>query len=560
MNRKIAAIIISLICLALIGLMVVQLSLLNQTAQMQIQTFRSNVNNALSSIVQKLENREFSSIVFKLSEYGTESQPRMLVYALNAQDTLVKRNNKLCVTPTELDSDIRIADNRLTFHLDEPKQVEICVLDSNSRVVNCLVDTVKSAGKHEVDLGDSICDSNLQLKMVVDGIVRIIPLDLSTNLRTVVDSSVVDFRRIMVEKIISEVSKAQPESIEERIDAVLLDSLTHVTLQENGIHLDYAYGISASDKDSLMLTNSDRWSQKMLQSEFRTRLFPHDVRVGNNDLILYFPDQAKLLFQHMGFSGLISLLFILVIAVCFILVFRTVFQQKKFYMLLVDFINNMTHEFKTPISTISLASETITKPVVIKDAKKIIRYGEMIKDESSRMRKQVEKILEMAALEKGEFELNIGSLSVHEIIQNAVDKFSLTIEKMNGSIQTRLNAENDTIAGDAVHLANVIFNLFDNGVKYSPEKPIVVIKTQNDNERLIITFQDNGIGIKPDDLKKIFDKYYRVPTGNLHDVKGFGLGLSYVKLIVEAFGGQVKVNTELGKGSEFIVDLPLMLT
>jgi two-component system phosphate regulon sensor histidine kinase PhoR len=263
------------------------------------------------------------------------------------------------------------------------------------------------------------------------------------------------------------------------------------------------------------------------------------------------------LFKQLGLSAFSTLFFIAVIVFCFIYVIRAIFAQRRISRVLVNFINNMTHEFKTPISTIFLASEALTKPAVLKEKSRLKRYGKIIQDESSRMRDQVEKILEMAALEEGDFEFNITSVDVHELIREAVDGFSLAVEKRNGILSVELGAGSHLIEGDAVHVRDVIHNLLDNAMKYTRENPEIVISTTNDADWIQLAIQDNGIGLRPEEQKRVFDKYYRVPTGNVHDVKGFGLGLNYVKLIVEGHKGTVSVKSEPGRGSVFTITLPL---
>jgi two-component system phosphate regulon sensor histidine kinase PhoR len=241
---------------------------------------------------------------------------------------------------------------------------------------------------------------------------------------------------------------------------------------------------------------------------------------------------------------------------CFTYVLRLIFEQKRFSKLLTDFINNMTHEFKTPISTISLASETLTNATILKDEQRVQRYGQIIRDESFRMRRQVEKILQMAILEEGDYEYTFSAVNVHELIQKVVQNFTVKIEQLKGEITTHLTATHPVIEADPVHLENIIHNLLDNAIKYTQRHPVIRLQTAQLAGQIQITLEDNGIGIRPEDQKLVFEKYYRVPTGNVHDVKGFGLGLSYVKLIVEAHGGTIQLSSKPGKGSKFTIHLP----
>jgi len=279
--------------------------------------------------------------------------------------------------------------------------------------------------------------------------------------------------------------------------------------------------------------------------------------VEKNNIAFYFPKQTLYILGQIGMSAFLTFLFISIIIFCFIYVIRTIFKQKQFSKSLTDFINNMTHEFKTPISTIALTSETLINPAILNNEKRIKKYGQIIWDESTRMRGQVEKILQMAALEEGDFELNLSKVNVHDLINNAVDKFIVTVEKRGGSIIANLSADKFDVNADNVHFENIIHNLVDNAIKYTKQTPQIKISTENIGERIKISVKDNGTGIKSEDQKHVFEKYYRVSTGNVHDVKGFGLGLSYVKLIVEAHQGEIFLTSELGNGSTFEVILPL---
>jgi two-component system, OmpR family, phosphate regulon sensor histidine kinase PhoR len=221
-----------------------------------------------------------------------------------------------------------------------------------------------------------------------------------------------------------------------------------------------------------------------------------------------------------------------------------------------DFINNMTHEFKTPIATISLAADSIGSPMIMNHPDKIKRFVDIIRQENRRMNSQVERVLQMALIDKNDFQLNLGELNLHEIIGQAVDNFSLQVEKREGALHTDLQATRPIIEGDATHIASIIHNLLDNANKYSPEQPDITIRTRNVPMGVEISIEDKGIGISKEARKYIFDKFYRVHTGNIHDVKGFGLGLSYVKAIMTAHKGLVDVKSEPGNGSTFILTFP----
>lgn len=253
---------------------------------------------------------------------------------------------------------------------------------------------------------------------------------------------------------------------------------------------------------------------------------------------------------------MVSGMVIIILMFSFYYFIATIVRQKKLSTIKNDFISNMTHEFKTPISTISLASEMLGDDSVVKTPEKQARFLKMIKDENKRLSVLVESILQTAILDKGEFKLKLNELDLHEIINTAINNTHLLIDQRGGKITTMLNATKTKFQADRVHLTNIVFNLIDNAVKYSKDCPEISLSTENTEAGINIYIKDNGIGISKENQRKIFDKFYRVPTGNVHNVKGFGLGLSYVQAVVQKHGGEISVQSELGKGSTFKVYLP----
>jgi two-component system, OmpR family, phosphate regulon sensor histidine kinase PhoR len=255
-----------------------------------------------------------------------------------------------------------------------------------------------------------------------------------------------------------------------------------------------------------------------------------------------------------------SILFTSIILFCFAYTIQVIFRQKKVSEMKNDFINNMTHEFKTPIATISLATDAITSPLILGHSEKLKRFASIIKLENKRMNNQVEKVLQMALVDKEEFNLKLTDVNLHEVIGRAVENISLQVEKKGGVVQTDLKASKQIVEADLTHVSNIINNLLDNANKYSPEKPEIFIHTRNGVNGVEVIIKDKGIGISKEAKKHIFDKFYRVHTGNLHDVKGFGLGLSYVKALMTAHKGRIEVKSELGKGSSFSLFFPFRVT
>jgi len=277
-------------------------------------------------------------------------------------------------------------------------------------------------------------------------------------------------------------------------------------------------------------------------------------------LIVVISDLQNFVLRSLGWMIVGALVFTLTIITAFYLTVRALLRQKKLSEIKSDFINNMTHELKTPLATISLAVDAIRNPKVTGDPEKLHYFSGIIKDENKRMNKQVETILQAAMLDKQEVQLQLKPLHVHTVIEDILDNFRLQLDERGGSAQLTLSAANDTISGDEVHFTNLLSNLVDNAIKYSREDvpPRISIHTSLQSRDLRITIEDNGIGMNRETLSRIFEKFYRAHTGNVHNVKGFGLGLSYVKSMTEAHGGRIQAESTPGKGSKFTLDFPLI--
>ncbi|MFD2035803.1 sensor histidine kinase [Belliella marina] len=295
---------------------------------------------------------------------------------------------------------------------------------------------------------------------------------------------------------------------------------------------------------------------KLIKEGQQARLFPSDIIGKENYLLIHFPNKRLFVLQQIWLPVLSSLLFIGIIIFCFIYAIRVIIKQKNLSEIKNDFINNMTHEFKTPIATVSLAIEALQDPELANKDTFRNRYLSIIKDENKRLGTQVEKVLQSATLDKKDFKLKIEQINIRELLESVKKQFELQIENKGGEIKLVNKLKDTYLEGDFFHISHMINNLLDNANKYAKENPIIIIKTWDKADEVYISIEDNGIGMSKDAVKKIFDKFYRVPTGNLHDVKGFGLGLSYVKTMLEAHHGEIQVNSEPGKGSIFTLKLP----
>lgn len=346
-----------------------------------------------------------------------------------------------------------------------------------------------------------------------------------------------------------------PQSIKERINPEYLDKMIHKALLNNGIDLDYEYAVLADNLDIAM--TSDQYSPDGNHDYYSAELFPDDLFNNTGYISLYFPGQKNFIFKSLGFMTISSVILTLLVILSFIITMYIIFRQKRLSEIKNDFINNMTHELKTPISTISLASQMINDSSIPAESKNMSNISRIIEDESKRLGYQVEKVLQMAIFDKGKIKLKLKLTDINDLIFSVINNFTIQVDKLGGSITGELNAPDSQLKIDTVHFTNVVSNLIDNAVKYSRGKPEIKVSTENRNGKLLIRVKDNGIGIKKEDQKRIFEKFYRVPTGNIHNVKGFGLGLSYVKKIVEEHQGTITLQSEINKGTEFEISLPM---
>ncbi|WP_426292583.1 sensor histidine kinase [Dyadobacter endophyticus] len=353
--------------------------------------------------------------------------------------------------------------------------------------------------------------------------------------------------------------------IEQRVNRFLLDTLLKRQLIQNGVTLPYEFAVRGAvpgkSSDSLIFSTVSMRPGEWEERSYKASLFPNETFGTQNALYVFFPDQQRYILSNMGvmFGG--SGILIIVIMACFYMAVTTILRQKKLSDIKNDFINNMTHEFKTPISTIALAAEMAheNSASLMETSKgaRLDRYLGIIREENKRLGTHVEKVLQMALLDKGHVKLKITETNIHDLIGAALNGQSVQIEQKEGEVDLNFDAEEDVVAADEVHISNILNNLIDNAIKYSPEKLHLTINTKNENGGIAISITDKGIGMSREQQQRVFDTFYRVPTGNVHDVKGFGLGLSYVKKMVEAHEGTVRLQSKPGEGSTFTIWLPV---
>ncbi len=350
----------------------------------------------------------------------------------------------------------------------------------------------------------------------------------------------------------------EPLTMFDIVDSSVLDSLIQKEFSCLKINKDYVYGVFHSEHNKFVMGPFKGYEAELLDTPFVVSL---SCLCKSDPYLLgvYFPFQRSMIINKIIIWLILSILFILFLISAFSFSIWSLFRQKKLSQMKSDFVNNMTHEFKTPISTISLASEMLLRPAVNESSEKTIRYAHIIFDENIRLKNQVEQVLNIAVLDKGDFKFRRKELDVHRVLNEVLKGFQLIIKERDGMINRHFDASEHLFFADKLHLTNSFNNLIDNANRYSPGSPEITVSTKNVNGGLLISIKDEGMGISVDNQKHIFKKLFRVPTGNIHNVKGFGLGLYYVKTVVEAHGGTINLKSELNRGSQFEIYFPLNL-
>jgi len=339
----------------------------------------------------------------------------------------------------------------------------------------------------------------------------------------------------------------------------ILDSLIKLHLNIRGVDTRFEFCIYKPERQEFLMERSPDYRKELIEKGSAFILFQADIYTSPEYLLVYFPHEKQFLLTELWGMLLISIILIIVIVSSFTYTITIIFRQKRLSEMKNDFINNMTHEFKTPISTISLACEALSDKEIRHSAEFLDNYITMISEENKRLAGMAEKILQTAVIDKGQLKMNKEQIDLHAIITDVIKNLRIQVEIKDGEIKRRFKATKSQIEGDRVHVTNLVYNLLDNANKYSPKKPLIRIITENVSNGIVLTIEDNGIGIGKNEQKKIFEKLYRVPTGNIHEVRGFGLGLNYVKAIVEEHHGKINLESEVNKGSKFKVFLPFKI-
>lgn len=365
-------------------------------------------------------------------------------------------------------------------------------------------------------------------------------------------------KAVLVNDIVNELAFISiNRDLNDRVNFHTLDSIVRSELRQHGIHTPVITDIIDSRTGNLTINNSSNLREEIYESSYRISLFPNTYLLDSDYLVLFFPERSTFILQSMWEIVTLSILTILILAGLIYISLSTIFKQKKLSRVKNDFINNMTHELKTPISTISLACEALNDKSVTLPYERRQSFIKMIDVENKRLSTLVDNVLKSAVWDSAEFKLKKSAFSLNEVVKEVANSFKIQIEKKGGKLVVDFDHTNDCILADRVHIANVIFNLLDNANKYSNNAPLIKVKLKNVKDEIQLEIADNGIGISPADQKRIFEKFYRVPTGDLHNVKGFGLGLNYVKSIIEKHNGTILLHSQVGSGTTCRIRIPI---
>ncbi len=522
MGKRVFVLIIILMSIALIGIISVQVFWIRNTIQITEEQFTSNVRFALARVSEDIKEREFEDFYDDISDRISEGNK------LNYSDISKFIYEKIDTTNNE----------KFTYSQS--------IIEQNYKVPTEFFEN-DSINFNEVFRKEEI---TIVKGQSIDG-----------------QGSLVDPPKEQYVKI-SRVDKAQKAKLEPAFEAITSRMPIHkrvsneeITyrlsneLERRGIETNFKYGIYSN---GLATQVKSGYFRKEAGKSYKVPMFADDDGNSNFQLFVSFPEKKSFILASIFQILVLSAFFVLIIILSFVSALYQLVKQKQISEIKTDFINNMTHEFKTPLATINLALDAIKNPKIISDQEKVLRYVKMIRDENKRMHAQVENVLRISKLEKNQLDVSKEKVEVHDVIEEAITHVDLLVKDKGGRIKVKLNADLTEVLANEFHFKNVIVNILDNAIKYSNETPKIDIVTENTAQNIIIKVKDNGIGMSKIVQKNIFKKFYREERGNIHNVKGHGLGLSYVKKIVQIHQGEIYVESEKGTGSTFTVKLPLI--
>ncbi|PWH82095.1 two-component sensor histidine kinase [Algibacter marinivivus] len=505
--------------LSLVGIIAIQAYYINDSVENEKERFKFNVVKALNYVSNTIEENESEKYFAKFLNLDSDKKAdedavsQLLIYQKNnsTKETLIYRSN---------------------------------VLEENYKLSSSLF-----------DIGlDSLDIKNITAKSTAEIYNNTGNRDIKSPISKIIRSGTIDeAQRLSFDKSFKEISKRTP--IHKRVSEAEIKTLLSEKLKKDNIDIDFEFAIYSNDLATKVRSDNFEYEPN---SNFKVPVFYDENNQTPYRLLVNFPDDGKFILSGIIGMILLSIIFTSIIILAYTSALFQLVKQRKISEIKTDFINNMTHEFKTPIATINLALDAIKNPKVIDDKEKVKRYLRMIKEENKRMHAQVENVLRISKLEKNELNISKDRVKLHDLVEDALTHVELIVEDRGGSMKTFLNADKSSILANETHFTNVIVNILDNAIKYSPDAPKIEVYTENAGTNIILKIKDHGSGMSKAAAKKVFEKFYREHTGNIHNVKGHGLGLAYVKRIVEDHQGHVSVETEKEKGSTFIIKLPLI--
>ncbi|WP_016988761.1 sensor histidine kinase [Flavobacterium sp. ACAM 123] len=526
MNKIFFRLLVVLMSLSLIGIILVQVYWFNTSFKNNDEQFKFHVTEVVGNVAAKLQKQEAYSFYDKYNHYkdstGKIPQKDDLLEFYYVQKN--PRTNKTIVYSNSIISE----DYKISSTFFDKKFNSEKFKNFNSKRVT------------EVYNNNTIDKSNIQQSLTPD-----VKIEKSGNL-DVLDNA-------QFEIFFKDIASAMP--IQERVSAETLQKLIKKELEVSGVKTKFEFGIYNNGLATIIKSDDFKYDK---EATYTIPIFTDNEGNEKYKLLVTFPQKKKFLLSELVSITVLSIIFTLIIIVAYSSALNQLIRQRQISEIKTDFINNMTHEFKTPIATINLALDAIKNPKIIDDKEKVFKYLQMIRDENKRMHAQVENVLRISKLEKKELDIEKESSNVEEVVIDAIEHVNLILEDREGQITTHFDASRTTVLMNDVHFTNVIVNVLENAIKYSPDVPNINVYTENIKDMILIKVQDKGLGMSKIAQKRVFEKFYREHTGNIHNVKGHGLGLAYVKRIVEDHHGQVYVESEKGKGSTFIIKLPLI--
>ncbi|RKS02481.1 MULTISPECIES: sensor histidine kinase [unclassified Flavobacterium] len=526
MNKLFFRILVILMSLSLIGIILVQVYWFNKSFENNEEQFKFHVKQVLGNVADKLQKKEqytyfekYNNVIDSTGKAPDKSD--FLEFGYYQRDS--RTNETIVYSNSIISEDYGITSSFFDKKIDSLREIKNY---TSKRTTEIYSDDIDNPSIKQTQTPD--------IKIRKEG-----RTDLLDNAQ--------------FELFYKDIAALRP--IQERVSNEMMQKLLSEELNQYGVKTPFEYNVYSNGLATKI--KSDRFRYEKTSTYSIPIFIDND---GNNkyQLLITFPQKKKFLFSELIGISILSIVFTLIIIIAYSSALNQLIKQRQISEIKTDFINNMTHEFKTPIATINLALDAIKNPKVIDDKEKIYRYLQMIRDENKRMHAQVENVLRISKLEKRELEINKESNDIHGIIEDAIDHVNLIIDDRGGTITTHFEATRTTVLLNDVHFTNVFVNILDNAIKYSPENPVIDIYTENVKEFVIVKIKDQGAGMTKAAQKRIFEKFYREHTGDLHNVKGHGLGLAYVKRILDDHNCQIFVESEKGKGSTFIIKVPLI--